>query len=183
MATIKCFSCATFDPTKTGYFCEACFKARHPWHRVPHIFTDIEKDENIEHTLRVAHRRAEAMRYEKEGQELLARVRAQKAILKNMTRKDFKLEDSMNVTGRKTYKVVNKMRDLKNQLRQEFLANERNNNQILVVSDPAMEELAANTIKRYLMGYHVRKLVSVMYVDKFIKVWNINYGRGESFIN
>ena len=111
-ATIKCLSCAIYDPNRVGYFCDACFKvnnigpyhyrfrcyycyhcyywhqvasclyccfpsflpfnqlmsllnfsqitltrqARHPWYRVPHIYTSITKDENIEYTLKIQNR-------------------------------------------------------------------------------------------------------------------------------
>jgi len=53
VATIKCLSCTIYDVKKLGYFCKLCFDARHPWYRVPHIFADIDQDENIEYTLKV----------------------------------------------------------------------------------------------------------------------------------
>ena len=61
-ATIKCYSCSIFDPTGTGFFCDLCFQNRHPWYRVPHTFASIDEDENIEYTLKVAERRAQAAR-------------------------------------------------------------------------------------------------------------------------
>lgn len=71
LAVIKCHSCAIYDPAGQSFFCAACFNIRHPWYRIPHVYTSIEKDESIEHTLKIAHRIAEAKRYEQEGADLL----------------------------------------------------------------------------------------------------------------
>jgi hypothetical protein len=38
LATRECFDCKRWDVTGTGYYCEACFSARHPWTRAPHSF-------------------------------------------------------------------------------------------------------------------------------------------------
>jgi hypothetical protein len=38
LATRECFDCKRWDVTGTGYFCEACFTARHPWTRAAHHF-------------------------------------------------------------------------------------------------------------------------------------------------
>ena len=69
-AEVKCLSCVMYDPKGLGFFCKMCFDARHPWYRVPHIFEDIAKDETVQHTLKVSHRRAEMVRYEEEGKEM-----------------------------------------------------------------------------------------------------------------
>jgi len=58
-----------------GYFCTACFNAKHPWYRVPHIFAEIDKDENIEYTLKIQDRCAKAARLEYEGTEVLNKAR------------------------------------------------------------------------------------------------------------
>jgi hypothetical protein len=42
----------------------------------------IDNDENIEYTIKVAHRRAEAVRYEKEGRQILDMVKVQKRRLR-----------------------------------------------------------------------------------------------------
>jgi hypothetical protein len=34
-------SCALYDPNGVGFFCDLCFKAQHPWYRVPHVYMDI----------------------------------------------------------------------------------------------------------------------------------------------
>ena len=46
-AVIKCLSCVKFDPSGTGRYCLACFKAKHPAYRTHHYTIPIEKDENI----------------------------------------------------------------------------------------------------------------------------------------
>ena len=74
-ATIKCLSCAIYDIKKIGYYCDRCFNARHPWYRVPHIYSSIDKDENIQYTLNIQNRCAQAARLETEGNEILEKTR------------------------------------------------------------------------------------------------------------
>jgi hypothetical protein len=38
LATRECFDCKRWDVTGTGYYCEPCFAARHPWTRAAHNF-------------------------------------------------------------------------------------------------------------------------------------------------
>lgn len=40
-------------------------------YRVPHIYTTIDRDENVEHTLKIQNRCAQAARLEKEGSDIL----------------------------------------------------------------------------------------------------------------
>src|SRR5687768_5533009 len=41
IATVKCLSCALYDIKGTGYYCDLCFQARHPWYRVDHVSIPI----------------------------------------------------------------------------------------------------------------------------------------------
>lgn len=80
-AVIKCFSCVMFDDAKLGYYCAECFRIRHPYCRVKHVYADISQDESIPYVMSVSQQVADAVRYEKEGKDLLARVQAQSKTL------------------------------------------------------------------------------------------------------
>ncbi|GAB9475992.1 hypothetical protein Gpo141_00013067, partial [Globisporangium polare] len=47
-ATKKCHNCAKFDEQKLGYYCDACFDARHPAYRLDHSWISIQDDVNQE---------------------------------------------------------------------------------------------------------------------------------------
>ncbi|TMW63345.1 hypothetical protein Poli38472_002286 [Pythium oligandrum] len=47
-ATKKCQQCSKFDPARLGYYCDACFEARHPSYRLPHVWIPIEDEVNVE---------------------------------------------------------------------------------------------------------------------------------------
>ena len=59
LAAVKCFTCSMYDVEGSYVYCQRCFDHRHPWYRVPHIFADIEHDENIEHSMIIANRIAD----------------------------------------------------------------------------------------------------------------------------
>lgn len=129
-ASIKCFSCAIFDPTGTGFYCTLCFKNRHPWYRVPHMFADIDNDENIEYTLKVAQRRAEAGRYEAEGKEVLKKLHGQREKLLEVA-EDEDIDDKVRIYGRRTVQLEAKMRQMRQKLRDELRAG----GECLILSD------------------------------------------------
>lgn len=47
-AMFKCYSCLKFDPEGSGYYCDACFEERHPWHRAAHAFATIDEAADTE---------------------------------------------------------------------------------------------------------------------------------------
>jgi hypothetical protein len=80
-ASIKCFSCVIYDKEGIGFYCKPCFSKMHPSYRIDHIYTDIQNDENIPYILSLSQQLADAVRYEKEGEDLAASVRRQEAKL------------------------------------------------------------------------------------------------------
>lgn len=118
-ATIRCMSCATYDPKGVGFYCDLCFQSRHPWYRIPHLYMSIDKDENIEHTLKVAHRKTEALRYEMEGKNLLKNVQRQKKSL-DYVADDEHVETQMIAAGRKLTGMEERMRQIRKNLRQDI---------------------------------------------------------------
>jgi hypothetical protein len=127
----------------------------------------IDNDENIEYTIKVAHRRAEAVRYEKEGRQILDMVKEQKRRLRCSCRSnlykhssffrhkaninvDF-AEDAAKTTGRKTIELISKMREMKSSLRDSI-------EDLRFTYPQPSEELvlaAAALIKRCLLGFKV----------------------------
>jgi len=196
-ATIRCMSCATYDPKGVGFYCDLCFKSRHPWYRIPHLFMSIDKDENIEHTLRVAHRKSEALRYEMEGHDVLKSVQRQKKALVYVA-DDEHLETQMLNAGRKLTGMEDRMRQIRKNLRQEIkqggnvvtlarvvpgasstkspnkLKNSSSMNELpertlfLQLSD----DEAAIRIQALLRGRYIRNVVSFAHAQRYVRVWD-----------
>lgn len=66
-ATLKCLSCALYDPSGVSYYCNACFDSRHPWYRITHIFTQIHQDELVGINMKIQREQIELERYTFEG--------------------------------------------------------------------------------------------------------------------
>lgn len=115
-AVIKCHSCSIYTPTNAAFYCQKCFDARHPWYRVAHIYSSIEIDESIEHTLKVAHRISEATRYEKEGQELLKGLMHEKSRVEYIA-DDEKIDNQMREFGRRAVALEDHIEQLRKNLR------------------------------------------------------------------
>lgn len=162
-AVIKCFSCTLFDPTGVGFFCALCFKNRHPWYRVPHMFVDIDNDENIEYTMKVAHFKAEAARYEAEGKEILVKLSGQQKRLDSIGNDEW-VDTTMRVVGRRTMNLEKQLQNLRHGLRAE-----------LRKSGASIEftvDEATVLIQRVYKGFRIRKLVSLLYCERIVRVWD-----------
>ena len=86
---------------------------------MPHIYAPIDKDENIQHTLKIQHRRAEAIRYEKEGLDLLEKMRSNKKKL-DIVADDYNVDTKLRAAARKTLSLEEKMREMKKRLRDDI---------------------------------------------------------------
>jgi hypothetical protein len=73
-AVFKCLSCALYEPSGISYYCKMCFDARHPWHRVAHIYTSIYEDELIGVNMKLQREQIETDRYMEEGVRLMDKV-------------------------------------------------------------------------------------------------------------
>ncbi len=116
IATIKCMSCKQYDPTGLGYFCDLCFKQRHPWYRVPHIYIAIERDENIEHSMQIGHQLAETARYQKDGQDVLNKVLGNNKNLRYLE-DDSKVDSQLKSVGRKMIDLDERIGNIQLRLR------------------------------------------------------------------
>lgn len=135
------------------------------------MFVDIDKDENIEYTMQVAHRRAEAARYEAEGKELLGRLGNQRQEL-SFVADDEAVDDNIRVVGRKTVQLEARMREMRQNLRNSI----RSTGQDLKMSD----DEAALVLQRTFKGYRIRRLISLLFVERFVRVWDEALGRGDT---
>lgn len=201
-ATVKCMSCKMYDPTGMGLFCDLCFKQRHPWYRVPHIYIDIEKDESIEYTLKLAHINAEKIRYQKDGKDLLASVQSNMPRMKYLE-DDLKVDTNMKILGRKLCSLEERMSNFQLRLRNEVdiydnKVGKKQENQQRQQSKHE-EEMTANTaaastiavanhhaimgedmnksvkaiqIQQFVRGCMTRKVISMIYVDRLIRVYD-----------
>ena len=175
-AEVKCLSCVMYDPKGLGFFCKMCFDARHPWYRVPHIFEDIAKDETVQHTLKVSHRRAEMVRYEQEGQDLY------KALLDNKPKLAFVADDNkvaygLKEAGYRTLALEQRMRDFRKELRSDI----RSKPLQADAANPALaatggvytlslsDDEAAGAIARAYRGYKVRSVLSTFIMHRIVR--------------
>ncbi len=166
VAKIKCLNCAVFDSTKLGYYCDLCFTSRHPWYRVPHIFTSIENDENIEHTLKLQHKAAQVSRYKQEGIDLMNKV---KKNIKNLeiVGDDLDVDTKLRIAARKSIQLENQIHTIKKQIRNDV---RKGGTRI-----PLDEDEAALKIQKIYKGFAIRRIISLWYADKFYKVWDPDY--------
>jgi len=166
-AAVKCLTCIMYDPKNLGFFCQPCFDSRHPWYRAPHVFASIEKDESVEHTLKVAHRRAEASRYEREGKDIydnLLKMGPQLAYVGD----DIKLGDNVKDIGHRTVALEAKMRQMRIELRKSIVATTSSaggGGGVLAMSD----DEASSKIGKIARGFLVRRLLSLHFVERFVK--------------
>ena len=179
-AAVKCLSCVMFDPKGLGFFCKMCFDARHPWYRVPHIFNDIEKDESVQHTLKVSHRRAEMVRYEREGQQEL------KTLLENVPKlnyiaDDHKMSFGLKEVGSRTTALEKKMRDFRKSLRMDILSSplqdDANRYPGGVYKLSMSDDEAAIILAKAYRGYKVRHVLSTFVMNRIVRGYDHQSGR------
>jgi hypothetical protein len=160
-AVFKCLSCAMYDPKGVGFFCPMCYESRHPWYRSPHVVIDISLDESIEHTLRVAHNRAEMIRFERDGTDLLDVVQGLEPML-NYVGDDFKVETQMKTAGHTATKLEERIHAFRRSMRDDL------RRQGLRVSMNPDE--AAIMLARVYKGWRVRKGLSLHFLHRLRRV-------------
>ncbi len=171
-ATIKCLSCVLYDPKGLGFFCKMCFDARHPWYRVPHIFNDIETDESVQHTLKVSHRRAEMVRYERESHEQLKLLRENIPKLKYIA-DDIKVSNGLQSAGTRSVALEKHIREYRKVLRADILKMPLSTPCSLPLSD----EEAAIIIAKWYRGFKTRHILSLFVMNRIVKGHDHNSNR------
>ena len=195
-ADIKCMTCSLYDVTGNGYYCQACFNLRHPWYRIPHIWSLIAQDESIEYQLSVQHRKAEAIRYAKEGTELLDRLHSYGKQL-DYVGDDVKIDDELITAGRKAQGMEEQLIEMRHKLRDDlrFGYGHRhhkdkedskmidNNGESKLNNDFDNSKVdfddheASVFLQRCYRGYMVRKSISLLFVERFYRVYDRHAGR------
>lgn len=173
-ATIKCLSCAIYDPNRVGYFCDACFKARHPWYRVPHIYTSITKDENIEYTLKIQNRCAQAARLDREGQDLLQGV--VRASLKKLDYDDLPTEEKLLRAGSLSVSMEDRLMRMREENR-DSIKHSVAFKGLKKTLEESRRDHAVDMIGKCFRGYQARVAVSLLYTERTLLVWDPAYGR------
>lgn len=223
-AVIKCLSCSIYSAQGSGkaLYCDLCFQSCHPWFRIPHIYQSIEQEESVDYTLKVAHRVAEATRYEREGELVLARLCAEKARL-DVVRDDSKVDGNVRDIGRRVTILEEKMQSLRRHLKEDldggklmFSAIEddtlsvsttpfealvmydiQKSNELIQTNEDVVQykpdetkllamsnytnNSAAHHIQRVYKGYLVRRMVSMIFMERIVRFWNAEVEKGCQF--
>lgn len=181
-ATIKCMSCALYDPNGVGFFCELCFKAQHPWYRVPHVYMSINNEESVKHQLKVAHRIAEVTRYERESQDVLKKVENMKPNL-TFVADDIQVEANIQVAGHKILNLEDKMREIRTGIRHEIRESAHtdilNGNHVrkalnVLKKLTSFDAEAIVSIQKTFRGYRLRKSISLSFIERLVRIWDPN---------
>jgi len=178
-------SCALYDPNGVGFFCDLCFKAQHPWYRVPHVYMSINNEEGVQHQLKVAHRIAEVTRYERESQDVLKKVESMKPNL-TYVGDDFQVEANIQTAGHKMLKLEDKMReirtDIRHEIRESAHADIVNGNNVRKAKNvlqkmSTFDAEAILIIQKRFRGYHLRRTISLSFVDRIVRIWDPNQAK------
>jgi hypothetical protein len=168
-ALIKCLSCALYDPSGVSYYCTNCFNARHPWHRVKHIYTSIHQDELISINMKMQREQIDMDRYMHEGNVLLQNVN------KNINKieyvgDDLKVDNNLRLIGRKMESIDSKLRSIRQTFRNDLIESG--------ATVATTDEDGIAIIQRVSRGYKIRRLISLLYVERIVRVWDASAGRG-----
>jgi hypothetical protein len=145
--------------------------AKHPWYRVTHIFAPIYRNEDIRRSVKKQESQLEADRRRIESYQLLDRIKTNQQRLE-LVADDLKVDTTLRVTARKSVVLENKIFDIRKKLRSEIRAKGGN-------SEMTYYE-ATISLQRTYRGYRIRRLISLAYVERTIKVWDKSAGRGTS---
>jgi hypothetical protein len=118
LATIKCLTCAMTDPAGVGYYCNACFKQKHPWYRVEHIHTEIEESENIRNSQKLQDAQLERSRQLIDGQNTVGKIRDQISKLEIVS-DDLKVDTEIRGVARRSVQLETKLAKLRRELRSD----------------------------------------------------------------
>jgi len=161
-ASFKCLSCILYDPYGNGYYCRLCFQHRHPWYRVHHVFLPIDRDESISHKIQEQNSQLEEDRFQTENRRAVAMLQENHSRLKTIA-DDEKIEKQIRIYGRRTVAIEEKLLLLRRQLR----TNLRRDGSL-----PVSEDEAVILIQRVFRGHFVRRAVSLLIAESWVKAWD-----------
>lgn len=152
-----------------GYYCEACFTARHPWYRVAHIFGPIYRNENIANSLRSQNHDLQMDRQRIDNYQILDSIKKNKLTLE-VVADDVVVDSNLRTAARRSLDLENKMNRLRARLRADVRASGGH------IDYTEVE--AAVIIQKLIRGYKIRRLISRAYADRTLRVWDTTSGRG-----
>lgn len=168
-ATLKCLSCALYDLKGLGYYCDLCFKARHPWYRVTHICIPIYQNESIALSMSKQTSQLEADRERLDTYKTLETIKKDKERLVLLA-DDLAVDNNIRTAARKSVQLTSSLLVLKRKLRKQI----RGNGGELTWD----EDEACTVMQRCFRGYKVRKVISLSFLKRTIKVFDPSTGRG-----
>mmetsp|Transcript_2668 Transcript_2668/g.3999 ORF Transcript_2668/g.3999 Transcript_2668/m.3999 type:complete len:392 (+) Transcript_2668:98-1273(+) len=168
LATTKCLTCALYDPQGLGYYCDACFTSRHPWYRVTHVFAPIYRNESIRDSMRKQDSQLQADRRRVEGYEMLSKLKENEFKL-SVVADDLEVDTNMRSAARKSVALESRMVALRRKLRSSVRAS----GGVMEIT----EDEAAVSVQRAYRGYQIRRLVSLAYAERTVRVWDESSGR------
>ena len=118
IATIKCLTCALTDPAGTGYYCNACYKHKHPWYRVEHICTEISKNEDVRNSQKLQDAQLEKSRQLIDGNNTVSRIKKQIEKLEEVS-DDLQVDTNIRSAARRSVQLETKLASLRRQLRKD----------------------------------------------------------------
>lgn len=160
IATIQCYSCAIYQPDNQAYYCDECFKSRHPWYREAHQFESIQNDEDIVYNMKLSKQSANFKRVEYESKVISQTLNDQHNRLAYI--KDHTVDDQIRKVGRNFIKCEAKIHDMKDNYDNEV----KELRNIFRIKN-------SNKIQAAYRGHLVRRTVSLMYVTRILCVWDI----------
>eukprot|EP00603_Paraphysomonas_imperforata_P007089 CAMPEP_0114418898 /NCGR_PEP_ID=MMETSP0103-20121206/3741_1 /TAXON_ID=37642 ORGANISM="Paraphysomonas imperforata, Strain PA2" /NCGR_SAMPLE_ID=MMETSP0103 /ASSEMBLY_ACC=CAM_ASM_000201 /LENGTH=358 /DNA_ID=CAMNT_0001587285 /DNA_START=33 /DNA_END=1106 /DNA_ORIENTATION=+ len=168
LATIKCLTCAMTDPAGVGYYCNACFKQKHPWYRVEHIHTEIDQSENIRNSQKLQDSQLEKSRQLIDGQNTLDRLRQQLTKLDEVS-DDIKVDTEIRGVARRSVQLETKLASMRRELRKDV----RGKGGVITLND----DEAAVKVQRIYRGYRLRGLISAAYAMRTVRVLDKDSGK------
>ena len=161
-ATISCFSCAIYEVNNQAYYCDDCFKARHPWYRVQHYYESIDNDEDITYNLKLSKQSANFKRVEYESKQIHNTLQAQYPKLVSI--QDHKVDDKLRHVGRNLVKNETKIVELKDNYE----------NEVETLRKQYHIKIAIK-IQSFYRGHLARRTVSLIYTERTLCVWDLKH--------
>lgn len=100
LCTIRCHSCARYEPSGGGYYCAACFTIRHPPHRAPHAWGPAAHGEDLNDAARRRQARVELDQLGDDITKLAAALKRPSDALRHLD-EDYRADDMIKAAHRK----------------------------------------------------------------------------------
>ena len=148
----------------------------------------MDKDESIKYILKVASKNLLKERQEEEGKSILNSVIESRQDLKNIINDEEKIENKMSIYGGKVISLELKIKKIQEQLKNDI---ENTKDIEIVFKSIKMKEIEIinkkkeiafiKKIQKVYRGYCVRKIMSKYILERTVRVWDAENGRGKKY--